>query len=155
MTIEVDAEIDAPLAAVWAIVSDFANLQRWHPEVRSCAASGAGPGAVRTVVLPSGRFQEKLERCEALRHQLGYAVVASDQSSMLGLRAVIELSALGSERTQIRWSAEIGAGVPDRAAFEARMRAYYESRIQHLRDAVRTSVGAAVEAEGAKQGEAC
>lgn len=155
MTIQAEGEIEARVAVVWAIVSDFANLQRWHPEVRACEASGEGPGAVRTVVLSTGSFQEKLELCDPLEHRLRYAVVASDQLSMLGLRAAIELSAGGPDRTRIRWSAEVGSDAPDKAAIEARMQTYYQTRVQHLRAAVRTFVGAMATAEDANPGEAC
>src|SRR6202048_5114646 len=57
--------IEAPLEAVWALLENFGNVSRWHPDVpESRIENGGGgqkPGDIRSIKLRDGtRVREKL-----------------------------------------------------------------------------------------------
>jgi len=75
--------IDAPIAAVWAILRDFNGHDRWHPAVaRSNLEQGRRTdqiGAVRNFVLGGGeRLRERLLALSDRDHSLRYAIVESE-----------------------------------------------------------------------------
>jgi mxaD protein len=58
-------EIAAPADRVWAMVKDFAGLQRWHPGVLSCEGGGNTTGAERQVFLKGGSITDSLDEYNA------------------------------------------------------------------------------------------
>ncbi|MDF1748582.1 MAG: SRPBCC family protein [Alphaproteobacteria bacterium] len=75
--------IQAPIAAVWAILRDFNGHDRWHPAVaRSDLEAGRKTdqvGAVRNFRLESGvRLREQLLSLSDKDYSLRYAIVESD-----------------------------------------------------------------------------
>ena len=46
--------VNAPAAAVWALVADFCSIENWHPGVVHCAGEGGNaPGATRVLTVGS------------------------------------------------------------------------------------------------------
>lgn len=78
--------IDTPTAAVWAIVSDFANPQRLVPTIALCEVSGVGVGAVRTVHSSRGlRIEERLTESDPTRLRFAYEVLESGDMPFAGV----------------------------------------------------------------------
>ncbi|MEC3909136.1 SRPBCC family protein [Sphingobium sp. CR2-8] len=140
MTISIDAVIDAPVADIWALISDFGNLARWHPLVERCETIGEGEGAVRTVYFANSWAAERLVRLDHDHHILHYAIVDSDKPSSIGLSGAISLSERGDGQTAINWTSGVDQGRPDAAQIDAYLTQYYPTRIEHLRDALKSSV---------------
>lgn len=139
MTISIDAVIDAPLPDTWAMISDFANLKRWHPLVQRCETQGEGEGAIRTVYFADSWAAERLDRLDHDRHVLHYAIIDSDKPSSIGLKGAIALLADGEGRTALNWTSGVDPAREDAAALDAYLEQYYPSRIDHLRDALTSS----------------
>ncbi|KAK1616244.1 hypothetical protein QYE76_021761 [Lolium multiflorum] len=81
----VTQRVQAPLAAVWAIVRSFANPQRYKHFIKSCdlaAGDGATVGSVREVTvvsgLPASTSTERLEILDDDRHILSFRVVGGE-----------------------------------------------------------------------------
>ncbi|KQJ94110.1 abscisic acid receptor PYL2 [Brachypodium distachyon] len=81
----VTQRVDAPLAAVWAIVRGFATPQRYKHFIKSCALAagdGATVGSVREVTvvsgLPASTSTERLEILDDDRHVLSFRVVGGE-----------------------------------------------------------------------------
>uniref|UniRef100_A0ACD5Z5S2 Uncharacterized protein n=1 Tax=Avena sativa TaxID=4498 RepID=A0ACD5Z5S2_AVESA len=81
----VTQRVQAPLAAVWAIVRGFANPQRYKHFIKSCALAagdGATVGSVREVTvvsgLPASTSTERLEILDDDRHILSFRVVGGE-----------------------------------------------------------------------------
>ncbi|MEM7171431.1 MAG: SRPBCC family protein [Pseudomonadota bacterium] len=75
--------IDAPIEAVWSVLRDFNDHDRWHPAVaRSRIDDGKKPdqiGSVRNFVLASGeRIREQLLSLSDKNHAFRYTIVESD-----------------------------------------------------------------------------
>ncbi|KAJ3691952.1 hypothetical protein LUZ60_012302 [Juncus effusus] len=76
--------IDAPLDAVWPVVRNFANPQRYKHFIKSCSltAGDGGVGSVREVAvisgLPASTSTERLEILDDERHILSFSVVGGE-----------------------------------------------------------------------------
>lgn len=128
--------IDAPIGNVWAIVSDFPGLMRWHPMVVRCEATGQGVGALRTVHFADWWAVERLEVLDAGTHVLGYAITDCSRPENIGVTGRITLSQAAPGRTCIEWVAGLEAGNEHAEAINAALLAYYPVRIGHLRTAL-------------------
>lgn len=136
MPILVQEEIDFPIDQVWRIVGDFAGLMRWHPDVRSCVLKGSGIGSERVVTLGDRFAHERLDALDPARHVLQYTVTAGSDPRSVGVTGRIELTPLPAGRTRIVWTSGLPDHRPDAAAVNARLQAYYPTRIGHLRAAL-------------------
>jgi hypothetical protein len=136
MSVAIEAVIDAPIATVWALVSDFANLRRWHPLVERCEATGNAEGATRKVFFPDWWAEERLDLLDGDQHVLAYSVIGSDRPPGVGVRGSIRLTALDASRTSIVWESGLPPENPNAAAVNAGLEAYYPVRIGHLRQAL-------------------
>jgi len=130
------AVLDAPIEAVWAIVSDFGNLQRWHPMVARCEADGDAVGSMRTVHFADWWASERLERLDPQAHVFGYAVVDSSRPPNIGVNGSITLSEAGPGRTRVDWMSGHPDDHPHAAVVNPALEAYYPQRVNHLRNAL-------------------
>lgn len=136
MDITARGTIDRPIDEVWAILSDFAGLQEWHPGLATCETEGSGVGSLRRVTLKDGRgATERLDELDESTHTLVYSVTESVRPATIGLSARITLSAASDASTEVEWvvSPPESDGLTDEII--EGMRAYYPSRIQNLADA--------------------
>jgi len=69
--------IAAPVAAVWAQLSDFAGIQP-GPGIESVEYEGEGVGMVRRIHLPAGVVVERLEELNADTRTFRYAIINDD-----------------------------------------------------------------------------
>lgn len=139
MPVATRATIDAPVDAVWAIVSDFAHLMRWHPHVLSCETTGEGVGAVRLVRFAERWAEERLSLLDADAHVVVYDVIGSDQPEVIGVSGRIALSDLGDGKTRLDWSSGLPDDNPHATIINGQLEAYYPARVEHLKAALRTS----------------
>ena len=60
--------INAPVEAVWEVLDDFGDIQRWNPGVKSSALTSSGPVAEGTSrhcdFSPIGAVNERIQRYE-------------------------------------------------------------------------------------------
>jgi hypothetical protein len=65
--VEQQIEINAPVAKVWGIISDFCSIKSWDPAVTACEDDkGNTPGSVRTITLENGqKLTEQLVKYNA------------------------------------------------------------------------------------------
>jgi len=136
MTVSISDLIDAPIEAVWAVVSDFEGLKRWHPQVMRCESTGNGVGATRTVHFQDWWAIECLDRLDPQAHVVAYTVTDCSRPQNIGAKGVITLTADGAQRTRIDWAAGLDAGSEHAAVVNAALQAYYPTRIGHLKAAL-------------------
>jgi hypothetical protein len=135
MGVVTTAVIDAPLDAVWNLISNFADLKRWHPLVERCEIEGSGEGAVRTVHFADWWY-ERLDRLDQTEHVVAYSVIGSSRPPMIGVKGTILSTPEGKQRTRILWTSGLGPESPYAAEVNASLEAYYPTRIGHLRYAL-------------------
>ena len=129
--------IDAEIGRVWATISDYAGLMRWHPLLSACETVGEGVGAIRTAQFSDRWAAERLDILDPAEHTLLYVVTESDEDEIIGVACQISLKADG-DQTILTWNAR--ATSPERtSALRPRLQAYYATRIQHLRDALKAT----------------
>jgi carbon monoxide dehydrogenase subunit G len=136
MGVVTTAVIEAPLDAVWSLISDFAGLKRWHPLIERCEIEGSGEGAVRTVHFADSWLVERLDRLDQTDHVVSYSVIGDSRASMIGMKGTISLTSEGNQRTRILWTSGLGPESPHAVEINAGLEAYYPTRIGHLRDAL-------------------
>lgn len=139
MTVTIDATIDAPLERVWAVISDFANLQQWHPLVQRCETEGEGVGSIRVVHFADSWASERLERLDADSHTLHYAIIDGSNPAATGLTGAIALGERGNGSTSLRWVSGLDPDRPEAEALDRYLESYYPQRIEHLRSALRSA----------------
>jgi hypothetical protein len=129
--------IGADIEQVWATVSDYAGILRWHPLLSACETVGDGVGAIRTAHFADRWAAERLEILDPVQHTLLYVVTESDEDEIVGVACQISLRADG-EQTILSWSAR-GTSPERTSALRPRLKDYYATRIQHLRDALQAA----------------
>lgn len=134
--VSVTAVIDAPIDAVWELISDFSELKRWHPLVLRCEAKGVGEGAVRTLHFADWSVSEWLDALDHTQHILKYSAIDSSRQSFIGFSGSMRLTKLDDKRTQIDWAGGLDAKSPDAASINAGLESYYPERLSHLRQAL-------------------
>lgn len=91
--------IKAPAAKVWALVSDFGAMEKWHPAVKSTKLEGAQ----RTLTLQNGgTIVEKLVHKKDDDKELKYEIV-SGVIPVSGYTSRINVKDLGNGETEVRW----------------------------------------------------
>lgn len=136
MPVTVSDVIDAPIARVWEIVSDFEGLMRWHPLVVACDTIGQGTGALRTVHFQDWWAKERLDRMDQQGHVVAYTITDCSREVNIGAKVSITLTSLGPDRTRIAWTAGLDASSEHAEAVNAALEAYYPVRIGHLKTAL-------------------
>ena len=101
-------EINAPVAAVWAIANDFGNLGAWHPAVAKTdivEGSNNVKGAKRVLTLQDGgKINETLTAYSAKKTMMSYKITES-VLPVSNYAATIKLSAVGKDKTLVTWNA--------------------------------------------------
>ena len=136
MPVSTSAAIDAPIETVWAMISDFGNLMRWHPMLERCEVEGEGVGARRTVYFSDWSAVEELTALDNERHSLSYLVVDCTRPPAIGASGSMTLTAEGPARTRLDWVSGLPDESPHAAAVNAGLESYYPVRFGHLRDAL-------------------
>ena len=106
----VEVEVAVPLAALWAVLTDFGHPQRLVASIEACTVEGEGVGAVRTVTSSRGlTILEQLVECDAAGGRFVYEVLDSGDMPLAGItayRATVTFTPMTSQRTRIAWQAD-------------------------------------------------
>jgi hypothetical protein len=98
--------IEAPLARVWQVMSDFGGVA--GELIETCEVEGNGVGAVRTLTLRggAGTVVERLEAMSDSDHSYSYAILNDDTCPLpvRKYRAAVRLSEAGPNATRVEWS---------------------------------------------------
>ena len=100
-------EIKAPIDKVWATVSDFDSLNKWHPGFASdeLVSGGNGKvGAVRKLTIKDGpTFTERLLAFDAAHHSYRYKIIESPLP-FTGYVSTISVRPGPAGMTKVIWS---------------------------------------------------
>lgn len=131
----VEADVAAPVEALWAVLTDFAHPQRLAPSITECTVEGSGVGAVRCVFSSRGLvIYERLVECDAGAHRFVYEVLDRGDMPFAGVtayRARVALTDLGGDITRVSWMAE-GEVAGVRGEVVAFLRKLYGQAIRNL-----------------------
>ncbi|SES19491.1 SRPBCC family protein [Sphingobium sp. YR768] len=136
MPVSVHAIIDAPIEQIWALISDFGGLMRWHPLLERCEMEGEGISARRSVYFADWSAVEELTALDNDHHVLGYLVVDSSRPPVIGASGSMTLASEGPNRTSLTWMSGLPDDAPHAASVNAGLEAYYPVRIGHLKVAL-------------------
>ena len=102
----VEKTVDAPVEAMWALVSDFANLD-WFDGAARVEKSGEGIGQLRRIYMPGSDdpVEEELLALDDDARCLEYAVHEGGVNIMRDYRVVATLADAGAGRCHARWQA--------------------------------------------------
>jgi hypothetical protein len=105
-TFSVEKTVDAPLEAMWALVSDFANLD-WYDGAERVERSGEGIGQVRRLFMPGSDqpVEEQLLALDPASHTLEYEVLEGGINIMRDYRVIASLADAGDGKTRAVWNA--------------------------------------------------
>ena len=69
--------INAPIADVWRLASDFGGLDRIMDGIDSCETEGEGIGMTRTLPMGGGAVVERLEELDESAHRMAYSIISA------------------------------------------------------------------------------
>jgi|GEM_PF-281626 len=137
----VEDTIDAPIAAIWAVVTDFSHPQRLAPTIDSAETTGTGVGAVRVVRSSRGlNIHEELVACDPARYLFRYAVLDSGDmpfANVTRYECTVRLHAVSAQRTRIGWRSE-GAVEGPIAPIRAFLETLYRNANRNIADQIGT-----------------
>lgn len=111
--------VDAPAAAVWAIVADFCAIATWHPGVVKCAGDGGNePGASRVLTIGEDggpEIHEELLKYDAANMTYKYKVTRTDMAILPVTTYSSFLSVIdnGDDTSTVEWRAGFYRGHPN------------------------------------------
>jgi len=134
--------IKAPAAKVWALVSDFNGMPKWHPAVKSSKIEEKGGETFRTLTLQDGgTILEKLRHKHDKDMELKYEIV-SGVVPVSNYTSRITVKDMGNGESQVRWfgryyrkymlNPPIPAGEDDESAQKA-IDGIYKSGLDNLK----------------------
>jgi hypothetical protein len=102
------AVIDAPVAAVWAVIRDFNGHDRWHPIVRDSHIEGGGPadrvGCVRSFHVQSGaHIREELTALSDQDFSFSYRILEAEVGLMNYVAHMKLIPVTEDNRTFLQW----------------------------------------------------
>jgi hypothetical protein len=102
--------IEAPVDAVWALLKNFANVSRWHPDVMESPiendGTGQTPGDIRSLKLRDGTpVRERLLAISNESMSYTYSVIEAPLP-ISNHSSAVSISATPDNRTAITWTAE-------------------------------------------------
>ncbi|MEZ0232204.1 MAG: SRPBCC family protein [Methylophilaceae bacterium] len=102
--------IDAPLAKVWAVASDFGAIANWHPALqKSTGEGGHASGASRTMIFKSGGvLKDELDDYSESETRYAYRMGRDVDITALpvsSLNGRFELTANAEGKTVVTWKA--------------------------------------------------
>ena len=102
----VEKTVDAPVDAMWALVSDFANLD-WFDGPARVEKIGEGIGQRRRIFMPGSDdpVEEELLALDNDSRRLEYVVHEGGMNIMRDYRVVASLADAGEGRCSARWQA--------------------------------------------------
>ncbi len=139
-----EVSINAPVAKVWATVSNFNDLGAWHPAIKKTEiVSGTNNkvGAERLLTLQDGgTIKEKLLAYSAKKHSFKYSIIEGvlPVSSYV---STISIKAQGKDQTLVVWTGTFkrkdtattpAAGQDDEAAIKT-MTSVYRGGLDNLK----------------------
>ncbi len=118
--VRVKEKLDAPAKAVWDLLGDFGNVQKWAgPMVKRCDASGEGPGAERVLELEGtpGALTERLVAWDPEVRSLSYSIIGDSPLPLENYVATLRVHERGDKACEVDWYGTFdAAGVPEAEA---------------------------------------
>ncbi len=115
--VELDIEINAPAAAVWARVGNFQDMS-WHPAVASTRGEGGNaPEATRVLTLQGdgkATIEEMLKRHDAEGMTYAYKITNVDVKVLpvTNYASSISVESIGEGRSKLIWRGAFYRGFP-------------------------------------------
>jgi hypothetical protein len=99
----VTGEIDAPVEALWKVVSNFGEIA-WMQGLDKFEVSGEGPGMIRHVYAGGAdAIQEQLEFIDEDARRLGYTIIVNNPMPVSDYHATCTAVDLGNGRSRLDW----------------------------------------------------
>lgn len=135
--VKVEETVEAPAAAVWALVSDFGGVDKWAgPAIQGCSVEGEGVGAVRTLTLPGdATLQEKLESFDPESRTQSYSIVDPSPLPLTGYLSTLHVEEDGPQRCRVQWNGRFDPK-GDAAPVEGMIHGIYTGGIAGIRKAL-------------------
>ncbi|MBB5047142.1 mxaD protein [Rhodopseudomonas rhenobacensis] len=142
--IEETIVIQAPPAAVWLMVKDFAGLAKWHAAVANCDGQGGNAnGATRTVTLKSGgKLVDGLDEYDDAGKSYGYRLAQENLEAfpVSYYSATLTVRAKG-DASEVEWTGRYYRGdtgnyppeTQDDAAATAAMSKFFRDGLESLK----------------------
>lgn len=110
--------IDAPVDAIWQVISDFGAGHKYLAGVVDCTVGGEGVGALRTLTSADGStIVERLAALDASVYRLGYTLLTDTPFG--DCLTTMALRARGPTQAELAWAATFQPdGLPASEAVE-------------------------------------
>ena len=105
MKVVVEETVAATADAVFAVIGDFAGLER-NEMIKDFTVTGSGVGAVRSIVLTNGGvIEERLEHYDAKARSFTYAII-NEQTALPVAKysATVVVTPLDAHSARIHWA---------------------------------------------------
>lgn len=136
-TVRVTKNIDVDSQVVWNTISAGDGLDKWLPVITQCRLEGSGEGATRYCTMANGaQLRERIVEVNHPRRRFRYAIDDHPLPAR-NLFGTVEIRDLGSNSSEVTWSADFDADEPQRAELEGMFREVYSGAIDGLANFLR------------------
>ena len=138
MPVRLTTELAFPIGQVWAMISNFGGIARWHPMLMACEAEGQGVGSSRRLQFADWWATEELTLLDPVSHSIAYHVTASSRPEYVGMEASLMLATVDSGCTRLDWISGLPDDHKEAGRVNSMLEAYYPVRVGHLTEALKS-----------------
>ena len=121
------AILDAPLNAVWEIISRGSGVDQWLPFITSCRLEGEGENAKRYCETADGKsLSETIFRIDHANHEFEYSIDKQNMMPLEQYKGKYVLSSTSDGKTEITWSSTFYIAEADFPTIAENMKGLYQ-----------------------------
>lgn len=146
--VNLSVDVNAPPAQVWALISDFCAIEKWHPAVAKCEGKGGNDiGATRVLSIGEAtgpQIHEELLKYDAETMSYKYKITQTDNTVLpvTTYSAILSVTAADGGGSKVEWKGGFYRGytnndpppeLNDEAAKTA-VTGVYEAGLAHIKE---------------------
>ena len=119
--------LNAPVDALWQIISRAGGVNEWLPFISSCRLEGAGSILRRYCETVDGKkLSETIDRIDEKNYSFEYSIYAQNMMPLQNYKGKFQLQAAAAGKTNITWSASFDIAEEDFPAVEENLKGLYQ-----------------------------
>ena len=125
--------VNAPINALWGVISKGDGVDQWLPFITTCRLEGEGENLKRYCTTADGKsLSETIDRIDHDRHEFDYSIYEQNMMPVENYQGRFALNEVGESQTEITWSATFDVSESDYPMIAESLEGFYEMGFEGL-----------------------